>query len=53
MKIALGCDHGGFELKEDLKIFLKELGYEVVDYGTHSTETVSYTHLTLPTIYSV
>ena len=32
MKIALGCDHGGFELKEDLKNFLIEQGYEVIDY---------------------
>jgi len=48
MKIALGCDHGGFELKEDLKIFLKELGYEVVDYGTYSTEIVDYPDIVFP-----
>jgi len=48
MKIALGCDHGGFELKEYLKIFLKELGYEVVDYGTHSTEIVDYPDIVFP-----
>lgn len=34
MKIFLGTDHAGFELKEHVKIFLKEKGYDVVDCGT-------------------
>lgn len=42
MKIALGADHGGFELKNKIKLFLEEKGYEVVDYGTHSDESVNY-----------
>ncbi len=33
MKIFLGADHAGFELKEELKVWLKELGYEVFDEG--------------------
>ena len=41
-RIAIGADHGGFEMKEELKRFLKELGYEVVDLGTHSSEPVDY-----------
>jgi ribose 5-phosphate isomerase B len=41
-KIVLGADHGGFELKEILKSFLIELGYEVEDVGAHSTEAVDY-----------
>ena len=41
-KIVIGSDHGGFELKEDLKGFIKELGYEVVDYGCYSEEPVDY-----------
>ena len=40
--IALGADHGGFKLKESLKAYLGELGHEVVDCGTSSTETVDY-----------
>ena len=33
MTIYIGADHRGFQLKEILKIFLKEIGYEVVDFG--------------------
>ena len=40
--LALAADHGGFALKEQLKPYLKELGYEVVDVGTHSSESVDY-----------
>lgn len=42
MKIALGADHGGFELKEKVKKHLLEKNIEVVDFGTHSTESVDY-----------
>ena len=41
-KIALGADHGGFEIKEELKRLLSELGHEIQDFGTHSTEAVDY-----------
>ncbi|RMF78007.1 MAG: deoxyribose-phosphate aldolase [Planctomycetota bacterium] len=41
-KIAIGADHGGFELKEHLKRALTQRGYEVVDCGTHSTASVDY-----------
>lgn len=41
-KIAIGADHAGFELKEKVKLVLKELGYEVVDFGTNSTDSVDY-----------
>jgi len=40
--IALGADHAGFPLKEDLKGWLIAHGYEVVDCGTQSTEAVDY-----------
>ena len=40
MKIALASDHAGFELKETIKDFLTE--YEVIDFGTHSTESMDY-----------
>ncbi|HHU91465.1 MAG TPA: ribose 5-phosphate isomerase B [Clostridiaceae bacterium] len=42
MKIALGSDHGGFALKEQIKSYLIEKGYEVKDFGTYSTESVDY-----------
>jgi len=40
--VALGADHGGYALKEALKSQLQELGYAVLDCGTHSTESVDY-----------
>ncbi|HKL43033.1 MAG TPA: ribose 5-phosphate isomerase B [Clostridia bacterium] len=42
MKIAFGCDHGGYDLKEDVMEFLKSRGIEVLDFGTHSTASVDY-----------
>jgi len=42
MKIAIGADHRGFELKEKLKIFLKGEGHEVRDFGTDSAESCDY-----------
>jgi ribose 5-phosphate isomerase B len=42
VRIAIGSDHAGYALKEDLKGFLKELGHEVDDVGTHSEEPVDY-----------
>jgi len=41
-KIALGSDHAGFELKEELKKFLDELGYEYIDCGTDRPDPVDY-----------
>jgi ribose 5-phosphate isomerase B len=42
MQIGLACDHGGFELKEELKAFLKSLGVEPVDMGTFNEDSVDY-----------
>lgn len=42
VKIAIGCDHGGFTLKEIVKIHLIESGYEVEDFGCYNEESVSY-----------
>src|SRR5882672_8005993 len=42
MRIALGADHAGFELKEQVKALLLELKHEVLDLGTRSTEPVDY-----------
>ena len=40
--VALGADHGGYAMKEDLKGYLTELGYEVFDCGPGSTASVDY-----------
>ena len=45
LTVALGADHGGFALKEDLKAFITGLGYRVIDCGTHSTDSVDYPDL--------
>ena len=42
MRIALGSDHAGYLLKEDLKRFLIEEGHEVIDVGTDSEGSVDY-----------
>jgi len=42
MKIAIGCDHAGFELKEDLKAYLRERGIEALDFGTLDGAPVDY-----------
>ncbi len=41
-KIAVGADHAGFELKEQIKKSLQSEGYEVTDFGTNSTDSVDY-----------
>ena len=42
MKIGIGSDHGGFELKEHIKEYLEKEGIEYVDYGTNSLDSVDY-----------
>lgn len=42
MKIGIGCDHGGFDLKEDIIAHLCEEGYEVKDFGTFDKSSVDY-----------
>lgn len=42
MEIALGSDHGGYKLKNEIISFLKENGYEIKDFGTYSTESCDY-----------
>ncbi len=37
MRIAIGADHAGFELKESTREFLRQLGHEVLDFGAHSS----------------
>ncbi len=42
LRIAIGADHGGYELKEAVKAHLQKSGHEVEDCGTHSAESVDY-----------
>jgi ribose 5-phosphate isomerase B len=42
LKIGVGSDHNGFELKETVKKYMEELGHEVVDYGCYSKDAIDY-----------
>ena len=53
MKIALGSDHGGFDLKSAIKTHLEELGHEVVDFGTDSHDSCDYPLIAEPAAKAV
>lgn len=42
LKVAIGADHAGFGLKQEMGLLVKELGHDLVDLGTHNTESVDY-----------
>jgi ribose 5-phosphate isomerase B len=42
MRIAVGADHAGFPLKETLTAYMRDNGYDVIDLGTQSEESVDY-----------
>nr|WP_320012093.1 ribose 5-phosphate isomerase B [uncultured Desulfobulbus sp.] len=42
MNIALGCDHGGIDLKQEVKQLLEQAGHTVNDVGCHGTDSVDY-----------
>jgi ribose 5-phosphate isomerase B len=42
MRIAVGADHAGYSLKEDIKVHLEQWGHDVEDYGTDSEEDTDY-----------
>lgn len=52
-KIAIGCDHAGFEYKELLKKNLSKDGYEITDFGTFSLDSVDYPDFVHPLAISV
>jgi ribose 5-phosphate isomerase B len=52
-KIGMASDHAGYELKEALKPMLIELGYEIKDFGTHSTESMDYPDVAHPLAIAV
>lgn len=51
--IAIGCDHAGYQMRETLIPFLKDLGYEVKDFGTYSEESVDYPDFVHPVANSI
>lgn len=53
MKIAIGSDHAGFELKEKIKTLLTNKNIEVQDFGTFSTDSVDYPDFAHPTAQAV
>ncbi len=53
MKIALGTDHAGYELKERIKRHLMEKGHEVQDFGTYSNEACDYPDFIYPAALAV
>lgn len=52
-KIAIGCDHGGFDLMQKIMSHLEEGGYEVECFGTKTGEAVDYPDIALPLANSV
>ncbi len=53
MKIAIGCDHGGFEHKNAIAEHLKERGFEVNDFGIYENKSVDYPEIALKVANSV
>lgn len=52
-RIAIGCDHAGFETKEELVTYLKKLGHELKDFGTYSSDSIDYPDYARPVAQSV
>ena len=48
MKLAIGCDHGGFDLKEALVTYLREEGHEVKDFGSFDKNSIDYPDYVFP-----
>ena len=53
MKIAMACDHGGLELKENIKKHLEQRGFEVADFGTYSKDSCDYPDYARPAAEAV
>ena len=48
MKIAIGADHGGYQLKDEIKTMLESTGHVVLDMGCHCADSVDYPDYALP-----
>ena len=53
MRIAIACDHGALDLKEELIPFLRKLGHSVEDFGTNSHESCDYSDFAIPAAKAV
>ena len=53
MKISIGSDHAGYDYKLRIVAHLKELGHEVIDHGTHNTESTDYPLWIIPAAEAV
>ncbi len=53
MKIAVGCDHGGFALKQAVIKFLEENNYAYKDFGTYDTQSCDYPDIAIPVAEAV
>lgn len=53
MKLALGCDHGGFELKEAVRGYLEDHQIDYEDFGTYSTDSVDYAPIAAKAAHAV
>ena len=53
MKIALGADHGGVDLKNEIKSYLETNGYEVKDFGTNTYDSCDYPDIAQPVAEAV
>ena len=53
MKIAIGCDHGGFEHKNAIAEHFEKRGFEVLDFGIHELESIDYPKIALKVANSV
>jgi len=48
LRVAIACDHGGFQLKQQLLAYLRSAGHSFQDYGVFSEESVDYPDVVLP-----
>jgi len=53
LKVAIAADHRGFALKEKLKLWIREMGHEPVDFGTDSEESTDYPDVIFPAAEAV
>ncbi|UCD16315.1 MAG: ribose 5-phosphate isomerase B [Candidatus Zixiibacteriota bacterium] len=53
MKVAIGADHAGYNLKEKVKEILRSLGHEIIDFGTNGPESVDYPDFGIKVAHSV